>query len=209
MNYRQLIKKTKIKDDDLFYSYAKKNLLNLLYGSALDDEFKTSGNIVIDTKKENGDECLWLYYHAAITEKVKKIPFYLWWLSIKNPNKHEDIIFRMVGDPDLNHIRRKIGKSYDSSAEQPRRIFRRYKKRKIYEKIPFNIIKDLGPFLPFEELENFIQKEGVTTRRDIRNCRTVFRKMRPLILDFMLDELAKDGKIEIQETSSRKYFHSK
>jgi hypothetical protein len=208
MSYRQLIKKTKIKDDDLFYNYAKENLLNLLYGSAPDDEFKTSGNIVIDTKKEKEDECLWLYYHAAITEKVKTIPFFLWWLSIKNPDKHEDIIVRMMRDPDLNHIRRKMGKSYYSLAEQPQRIFCRYKKRKIYEKIPHNVVKDFFPFLPFAELQSFIQKEGVTTRRDIKNCRTIFRKMRPMILDYMLDKLAEEGKIEIQKTSVNIYYCS-
>jgi hypothetical protein len=206
MNYRQLIKKTKIKDDDLFYNYAKKNLLNLLYGSAPDDS-NASGNFVIDTTKEKEDECLWLFRHAAMTEKVKKIPFFLWWLSIKNPDQYEDTINKMIKDPDIKN-RRKIEKSYFALAEQPRRIFRRYKKRKIYEKIPHNVVKDFFPFLPFAELHAFIQKESVTTSRDIRNCRTVFRKMRPEILDYMLDKLAEEGKIEIKKTSARIYYHS-
>jgi hypothetical protein len=204
---------TGFKSQGEFYNYAKKNLKALIRGylPCSKDRLKSTSRENEFKRKRNYD-CLLNYRYAAMSGRIKKVPFFAYWLSQKSSDRFLDTIAQLSIDQGINPgIRERLDKTlnslYDSKLIESTRIIKRYSSRNIGDEIIKNTLKGFK-CLPFDELQAFMEKRGVTDLRDIRNCRTIFREMRPEILGWMLEILEEEGRIEIKETSARTYFQS-
>ena len=232
---RRLIIKTPFKDDDEFLDYAKKNLLTLLRGW-----IPNKKDIWRPVVGENGYYelshnyvCLEYYRYASAIGRVKKIPFFIYWLVLEKNSllnragikrlidkqfrlesgwvtEIEKIIARLSVDSRLNPgIRARLEAAYYSLKEQKYRIFLRYKRKEMAKKALLRMAKENLLIEPIRaEILEFINRRRITTWRELRRYKRSLQRIRADLLKLILESLEKEGRISIKVFPSGVYLIS-
>jgi hypothetical protein len=226
----RLIIKTKFQNENEFYNYAKRNLQALINGHLPANRWKLASNKKNAYKRVNSFDCLIYYRCVSMSRKVKKIPFFVYWLNLKKQGYftrprieallNEDVIneeiWNIVEDlsrePELNQeIRERLKKTYNQTQEitYKNRISLRYQKRGINQHIIFNLLKESQSLLNKirSETIEFIDREKRTNWRELRRNKRSLQKVKPEVLKWILLELEKEGRLIIKTYPPSKRVH--
>jgi hypothetical protein len=226
----RLIIKTKFQDENEFYNYAKRNLQSLINGYLPASRWKLVSNKKNAYKRMNNFDCLVYYRCVSMSKKVKKVPFFVYWLNLKkqgyftwpkfeallNEDSINEEIWNIVDDlskdPELNQeIRERLKKTYNQTQEitHKNRISLRYQKRGINQYIIFNMLKDSQNLLNKikNETIEFISRKKNTNWRELRRNKRSLQKVKPEVLKWILLELEKEGRLIIKTYPPSKRVH--
>jgi hypothetical protein len=216
--------------------YAKKNLLTLLRGW-----IPNKKDIWRPVVGENGYYelshnyvCLEYYRYASAIGRVKKIPFFIYWLVLEKNSllnrtgikrlidkqfrlesswvtEIEKIIAMLSADSRLDPgIRARLEAAYNSFKEQKYRIFLRYKRKETAKKALLRMAKENLLIEPIRaEILEFINRRQITTWGELRRYKRSLQKIRPDLLMAMLEALEKEGRISINDFPSGMYLKLK
>lgn len=229
----KLIIKTSFKNDDEFIDYAKKNLQTLMRGwvPSRKDVFRPVAGEKGTYELSRKYDCLEYYRHASVNAKAKKIPFFIYWLLLKKGNllnragikrlfdkefriesgwvtEVENIINKLSSDSTMNHkIRVRLEAAYNSLKQQKYRIFLRYQQKETAKKAILGIAREGLLFEPIKaEILEFISRRGITTWRELRRYKRKLQRIRPDLLDLVLEDLEKEGRISSIVRGRRKFL---
>lgn len=222
----------KTEPEDL-YSYAKRNLKALISGRLPESKWKPISNRKNVYGRRDDFDCLTYYRSASMSGRVKKIPFFVYWLILKqqrlftrarlndalNPglrpqaswiNNVEGIISDLSKDSDLSPgIQKKLDITYCSFSEHKNRLFLRYQKKGTARDAIFNMLQENPIGQIRSEILEFIDRHGTTTWREMRRNKRSIQKIRPEILKWILEELEEEGKIHIHVPFTKVYIQNR
>jgi len=203
---KRLVIKTSL-DESQFLDYADRNFRALRYGRQ---------------KKESSNECLDFYRAISLFGKVRKIPFFIFWLLVKRRrllalNRVRDFMsgkiqLKKEWLDDIEAILGRLSKgfSYDRFEKEKHRLFSRYLERDVIEKTVLKIAKDSCLISEFKnEALEFIQRRGITTWRELRRHNRRLGRLRPLALRWLLEDLQEKGQISIKVFPSGTFLESR
>jgi len=214
-----LITKTKLQNENEFYNYAKRNLRALINGYLPSNRWKLASNKKNVYELMNDFDCLIYYRCVSMSKRVKKIPFFVYWLNLKKQdfltrakfeallNKDSineeiwEIIRKLSDDPELNQeIREKLKKTHNQTEEETyrNRISLRYQKREINRCIIFNTLPKGSLSEIKNEIIEFIGLKRVTDWRELRRNKRSLQKIEPGVLKWILLELEEEGQLIIK-----------
>ena len=217
--------KTSFKDDEEFLDYAKINLLTLLRGWV-----PMQGDIWRQVPNRRGcyelsrkHDCLEYYRAAAASAKIKKIPFFVYWLILVQQhllnlpgfhrlsnekfyikpqwiNRAVEIISRLSEDSKLDaRIRDRLKVFMNNFNEHKTRIFGHYQRKDTAK----NAILKMAESTPFiiepikAEIFHFISQHQVTTWRELRRHNRRLGRIQADVLKWILEDAKKEGRISI------------
>jgi hypothetical protein len=230
---RKLIIKTPFKNDREFLDYARRNLLTLLRGWVPNrkDIWRPVAGGKGSYELSNNYACLEYYRYASAIGRVKKIPFFIYWLLLEKSrllnrggidkliNKQfrlesdrvteiEQIVSRLSDDARLNAgIRARLKTAYNSFAQQKYRIFLRYERKETAKGALLRMARGNLLIEPIRiEILDFIDQRDVTTWSDLRRYKRSLKRIRPDLLMAMLESLENEGRISIYNFSTGMYL---
>jgi len=190
----------------------KKNLINLLRGR-LPSRSKT------DPFELRNFDCLVWYRCASMTKRLRKIHFFIFWLILKrqgfftkakikrilrprprlDPEWIKDIepvVLSLSDKADINQdLRDRLRSVYDCGYK---RLLDRYQKEKIAKNMLVNMAKRITVFYQIKsEILDYIAKKKVMDLRTLKRNKKKLARMRPDVLCWILEDLQKQGRIEI------------
>jgi len=220
-----LIIKTSFKDEGEFLDYAKQNLQTLLRGWV-----PAPGDIRRQVPNRKGwyelsrkYDCFEYYRAASAAGKIKKIPFFVYWLILKQQqllnlvgfhrlsnekflieprwiDQATEIISRLSKDSKLDaRIRDRLKVFMNNLYEHKTRIFGHYQRKEVAKNAILKMAEGSLFIEPIKaEIFEFISQRQVTTWRELRRHNRRLGRIRVDVLKWILEDAKKEGRISIK-----------